>query len=99
MGLRQRIWAAKSAEKLKSELGHACAKCGRGETKRNKLEFDCKQPQGDKHHKMEWSARISFYWAQHRAGNLQLLCKKPCHVEKSKSECGGGFWNAVGKPK
>lgn len=72
MGVAQREWAERKRDELREELGGCCKVCGT----RRKLEFDCIIPQGDKHHKMEWSWRISFYRAQHRTGNLQLLCKK-----------------------
>lgn len=53
-------------------LGGVCAKCG---TDRN-LEFDCIIPCGDEHHRMDTSHRMSFYYRQHREGNLQILCRK-----------------------
>lgn len=71
MGLRQREWAYRTVQRMKLTLGYRCAVCG---TRRH-LEFDCIVPQGDRHHKIEWSWRISFYREQLRKGNLQLLCK------------------------
>ena len=53
-------------------LGEYCASCG----SREKLEFDCINPCGDRHHRMTAPARISFYRAQMRKGNLQLLCSE-----------------------
>jgi len=44
--------------------------CGATES----LEFDCIEPRGDRHHRMDSSARMSFYHQQHRLGNLQVLC-------------------------
>lgn len=81
MGMRQRDWARKAGKELRRALGGRCVVCGT--TRR--LQFDCIVPQGDTHHKMEWSARISFYRRQHREKNLQLLCK-PDHETKSSKE-------------
>jgi hypothetical protein len=53
-------------------LGGYCASCGTNDT----LEFDCIEPVGDRHHRMTAPARISFYRAQMRAGNVQLLCQQ-----------------------
>jgi len=57
-----------------AELGGlfpACAVCGATEA----LEFDVITPvDNDRHHKIEWSARMSFYTAQLRANNLRILC-------------------------
>lgn len=72
MGARQKDWARRARVKLMEELGGCCAECGTTE----KLTFDCKVPCGDKHHKMDSSARMSFYHAQHREKNVQLLCEK-----------------------
>jgi hypothetical protein len=52
-------------------LGGACSACG----STSSLEFDCRIPCGDRHHRMTAPARMSFYRAQMRAGNVQLLCK------------------------
>jgi 5-methylcytosine-specific restriction endonuclease McrA len=52
-------------------LGGACSACG----STTSLEFDCRTPCGDRHHRMTAPARVSFYRAQMRAGNVQLLCK------------------------
>lgn len=87
MGLRQRDWARRTVEKLRLKLGNCCANCGveqedceeYGET----LHMDCIIPQGDKHHKQEWSARVSFYRRQDRLANLQLLCVD-CHILKNR---------------
>ena len=81
MAQRQREWAMKAAETLRGELGACCVKCGDP----SELEFDCIRPMGDRHHKMEWSWRLSFYRAQAKAGNLQLLCER-CHNKKSSLE-------------
>lgn len=84
MGLRQRDWARRVRAALIAELGGICRGCGTTED----LQLDCIVPQGDRHHKIEWSARISFYRSQHRAGNLQVLCES-CHSEKSANELPG----------
>lgn len=78
MGARQRVWAAKARDALMAELGGCCAACGTTE----KLTFDCIDPQGDKHHKVEWSARISFYRKQYREHkNIQILCEEHQNVK------------------
>jgi len=82
MGMRQRKWARKAAKRLKLVLGYCCA-CGCGRFQR--LQFDCIIPQGDRHHKIEFSWRISFYRRQAKQGNLQLLAE-PCHITKTKTE-------------
>jgi hypothetical protein len=83
MAARQRIWAAHARKLLRRALGMKCAACGSKDYR--KLEFDCIKPCGDRHHKMEWSWRISFYREQFRAGNLQLLCGGVggCHGKKT----------------
>lgn len=70
MAERQRRWARRASAHLRKLLGSKCAVCG----KRHELEFDCIKPQGHRHHRIEWSWRISFYRQQMAAGNLQLLC-------------------------
>lgn len=81
MGARQKEWARRKRVELTELLGGKCAQCGSTEG----LEFDCKQACGDRHHRMDTSARMSFYRAQHKAGNLQLLCS-PCNTRKSGDE-------------
>lgn len=79
MAYRQRNWAREWTKKLRSILGGKCNYCGL----RERLEFDLIHPidtQG-KHHKMEWSWRLSFYRKQHTNQNLQLLCQK-CNGKK-----------------
>jgi uncharacterized cysteine cluster protein YcgN (CxxCxxCC family) len=78
MGLRQREWAQRVRDNLRETLGGRCKRCG----SRRKLEFDCIKPQGPRHHRIEWSSRMSFYRQQHAANNLQLLCQS-CHGIKS----------------
>ena len=52
-------------------MGGKCTQCGSTE----ELTFDCINPQGSDHHSaMDWSWRMSFYRAQFKQGNLQLLC-------------------------
>jgi 5-methylcytosine-specific restriction endonuclease McrA len=82
MGLRQRVWCRKQRVILQELLGAECLKCHTIGTKKNPLEFDCKIPRGDKHHRMEWSQRMSFYRKEYRDNNLQLLCRK-CHRNKT----------------
>ena len=81
MGLRQREWAARARRELRRKLGMACKQCG--SRYYAKLEFDVINPcDNGKHHKIEWSWRISFYRQQADAGNLQLLCPD-CHNRKT----------------
>jgi len=61
-------------------LGGKCAVCGTTSC----LTFDCIVPKGDAHHRMGSLARVGFYRAQMRAGNLQLLCFA-CNVAKGAS--------------
>jgi len=77
MGARQKEWARKARVELMSTLGAVCVACG----DRENLTFDCKTPCGHAHHRKEFSARVSFYRAQHRNGNLQVLCA-PCNSAK-----------------
>lgn len=72
MGLKQKQWARRRRALLIEVLGGICAhfsvKC------KGVLTIDCIVPQGDAHHRMESSARQSFYHDQLRKHNLQLLC-------------------------
>lgn len=81
MAKRQREWARRTRDKIKALLGGKCTKCGSTKS----LEFDCKEPMGDSHHKAEWSHRMSFYRLMLAKNNLQLLCDS-CHNEKSATE-------------
>lgn len=78
MGLRQRQWAAKWTIKLRLLLGGKCIDCGTTED----LHFDCIYPQGDHHHRIEWSWRMSFYRKQYAQNNLALRCEK-CNGRKA----------------
>lgn len=70
-------WARKQRKLLMRVLGNKCAACGC----RKDLTFDCIDPQGDRHHRFDTSQRMSFYRAQFRAFNLQILCES-CNVKK-----------------
>lgn len=74
MGKPQKQWANLAKRALRFLLFNKCYFCGN----RHHLEFDCIIPQGDKHHRMESSGRMSFYRKQFRKNNLRLLCEK-CH--------------------
>ncbi len=74
-------WARNARFQLMFQLGGACCHC----QSEDELEFDCKIPQGDEHHKMDTSARMSFYRRQHKEGNLQILCRR-CNNKKSVSD-------------
>jgi len=81
MGQRQKDWARRARKALRALLGGRCALCG----SRRKLEFDCISARGHRHHRIEVSARTSFYRLQHSEGNLQLLCSA-CHGDKSAAD-------------
>jgi 5-methylcytosine-specific restriction endonuclease McrA len=77
MGARQRDWAKRKRIVLLRILGGRCRYCGATEL----LELDCIVPQGDRHHRVDSSRRMSFYLAQFRQGNLQALCGS-CNARK-----------------
>lgn len=81
MAKRQKAWARKARVTLLCILGKICRHCG----STNDLEFDCIVAQGDEHHKMDTSARMSFYHREYRKNNLQVLCDK-CHRAKTTKE-------------
>lgn len=81
MGLRQRKWAKIARERLFQQFGGVCRVCGGREC----LEFDCINPTGDYHHRIEWSHRISYYRRQAALGNLQVLCQR-CNSRKGDDE-------------
>lgn len=80
MAKHQKEWARQARFTLTFLMGGAC-RCGEDKD----LDFDCITPQGDTHHKMDTSARMSFYRKQHKEKNLQLLCKQ-CHKQKNKED-------------
>jgi hypothetical protein len=91
MAKRQRVWAKKARLQLRRELGMKCNQCGSRDYR--KLEFDLINPAAvenpAKHHKMEFSWRISFYRQQSKNGNVQLLCGGSvgsCHNKKTFQE-------------
>jgi hypothetical protein len=51
-------------------LGRRCVMCGIT----TNLTFDCIRATGGAHHKLSSPSRMSFYLAQFRRGNLQVLC-------------------------
>lgn len=81
MGAYQKEWARRARANLLALLGPSCAYCGSV----HGLTFDCISPKGDRHHRMDTSARMSFYRGQERAGNLQVLCLT-CNSRKGESE-------------
>jgi len=62
---------------LMNLLGRRCTFC---RTKQD-LEFDCIQPMGDAHHRLDTDRRMKFYCQQFLASNLQLLCSS-CNARK-----------------
>lgn len=77
MARRQRDWARRERDRLHALLGGKCQACGTSKD----LTLDCKIPMGGDHHRIEWSARISFYRAMLTLGNLALLCGT-CNARK-----------------
>lgn len=73
MSAYEKEWARRQRAALMEILGPRCNYCG--DTEPKTLEFDCVKPMGDKHHRMDTSARMSFYRRQFREGNLQVLCR------------------------
>lgn len=63
---------------LRMLLGGRCVRCGG----QGALQFDVVVPCDSSHHWTGSTQRQAFYEAQHRAGNLQLLCFH-CHLKKS----------------
>lgn len=82
MAKAQKEWAKKAKFYLMFKLGGACFRCGTDKH----LDFDCIEPQGDAHHRLDTARRISFYRRQHAEGNLQLLCRHKCHKIKNKED-------------
>ena len=81
MSARQKDWAKRTRERLLRILGGKCRHCGTTEC----LTFDCIIAQGHWHHALDTSSRMSFYRAQMRAGNLQVLCSR-CNSIKGAAE-------------
>ena len=81
MAKRHKRRAKERRIELMMALGYCCAQCG----SEQKLEFDCIEPRGDEHHKMDTSHRMCFYWREHRKKNVQILCE-PCHAIKTKKD-------------
>jgi 5-methylcytosine-specific restriction endonuclease McrA len=81
VGRSQKNWARKARQSLIEVLGGCCCMCKTSDS----LEFDCIEPQGDEHHRMDTSARMSFYRSQFRIGNLQVLCSD-CHSLKTAAD-------------
>lgn len=74
MSRYEKEWARKRRRLLFEVLGNVCAHAAMGNCK-GPLQVDCIKPCGDKHHKMDTSARQSFYHGQLKKHNLQLLCE------------------------
>ena len=79
MARRHKEWAQRARVRLIEKLGGKCSEC---QTEAD-LDFDCKEAKGDRHHRMDASARMCFYHKQHKEGNLQLLCRHKCHKKKT----------------
>lgn len=81
MAKPQKDWAVRWRVRLMHILGGQCRQCG----STNNLEFDCIESRGDRHHKMDTSARMSFYRREYREFNLQILCQS-CNARKADKE-------------
>lgn len=78
MGARQKEWARRVRADWTLALGHQCARCRTYED----LSFDVVIPcDGGKHHRQPPASRITFYRAQLKALNIQLLCER-CNSSK-----------------
>ena len=82
MAARQKDWAKRERARLLELLGARCRHCGATAD----LSFDCIRPMGYRHHALDTSARMSFYRAMHRIGNLQVLCVE-CNARKGNGAC------------
>jgi hypothetical protein len=67
---RQVAWARGLRARMIASMGGKCVICGLT----TNLTFDCIRPMGGNHHRMSSVKRMTFYLAQWRAGNLQVLC-------------------------
>jgi hypothetical protein len=76
VSMRQKAWARWARARLTAQLGGQCQICG----ERHALQFHCINPRGDGHHRLDTSARMSFYHAQHARGNVMLVCAD-CHAQ------------------
>lgn len=79
MGQRQREWARRTRDELRTTLGGKCQKCGSTED----LEFDVIIPVDQPHHRIEWSQRMTFYKRQFERNNLGLKCS---HCNSAKGD-------------
>jgi hypothetical protein len=70
-------WRTAIIGRLQAE-GHWCGHGG-------PYNLDCIEPRGSWHHITGSYARVRFYEAEARAGNLQVLCI-PCHNAKCRQE-------------
>ena len=77
MGKYHRERARRKRADMELALGHQCARCRTYEG----LTFDCVTPCGHDHHRENASGRMTFYWAQARLLNVQLLCES-CNASK-----------------
>lgn len=77
MAKRQKEWARRKRQELLDLYGEVCAECGDTSC----LTFDCVVPMGSEHHGLDTARRMTFYWRQHAAGNLQVLCQS-CNSSK-----------------
>lgn len=59
-------------------MGGQCVHC----PETSFLQFHCKERRGGEHHRLQWEARIRFYWLEFGKGNLELLCPA-CHTRQT----------------
>jgi 5-methylcytosine-specific restriction endonuclease McrA len=80
MAKRQIVWARRARKILLQKLGGCCSFCGT----RSDLTFDCIDPTDHRHaDRLGNHNRMPYYRRQHRAGNVQILCRH-CNSVKGK---------------
>lgn len=92
MGERQREWARRKRDELRNLLGNKCSVPGCNRT--DDLEFDVILPVDKPHHRIEWSARMSFYRQQYARNNLCLKCSHHNGLKRDDLELNGDLLDA-----
>lgn len=88
MARRQNRWAAKVRVALIEEMGGKCVDCGETDTK--ELEFEHPQGRDWEPRKKSYSARMSIYRREWKAG-LIVLCCADCNKKRRKTNDAGAF--------
>lgn len=97
MGKRQREWARQKRDELRMALGEKCSVPGCGRT--DDLEFDVIVPVDQPHHRIEWSARMSFYRQQFKLNNLDLKCSHHNGLKQDQFVLNGDLLDAPPRSK